>query len=123
MEFTRIYSDEQGNSHFEDVSLEMSLEEYARGEWLISASLPVDGLRFRWVTREFPDEPQTAPCRQFIVGLAGESEVEVSDGEVRRFGPGSVILVEDTTGQGHRTRRIGDTVRETLWITLPAAGT
>lgn len=119
MDYVRIYSDEHGDSHFEDVTTDMTLENYASAEWLISEPLPVDDLWFRRVVTEFPDEPHLAPRRQLIVGLAGEVEVEVSDGETRRFGPGSVILVEDTTGKGHRTRRIGDTVRETLFISLP----
>lgn len=119
MGYVRIYSDEHGESHFEDVSLDMTIERYASAEWLISEPLPVSDVRFRRVTTEFPDEPHVAPRRQLIVALVGESEVEVSDGETRRFGPGSVILVEDTTGKGHRTRRIGETVRETLFIPLP----
>ncbi|HEX4364584.1 MAG TPA: hypothetical protein VHZ75_08550 [Solirubrobacteraceae bacterium] len=115
----RIYSDERGDSHFEDLSPAIVVERYAGAEWLISQPLPVEDLWFRRVTTEFPDEPHLAPRRQLIVTLAGESEVEVTDGEKRRFGPGSVILVEDTTGKGHRTRRIGDTIRETLFIALP----
>jgi hypothetical protein len=119
VQYVRIYADEQGDSHFEDVSPTMVAEHYAGAQWLISQPLPVDELRFRRVAEEFPDEPHLAPRRQLIVSLAGESEVEVSDGETRRFGPGSVILVEDVAGKGHRTRRIGDTVRETLFISLP----
>ena len=120
--YTRIYSDDEGETHFEDVSPEMITERYAGAEWLISEPLSVSDLWFRRVTTEFPDEPHVAPRRQLIVALAGEAEVEVSDGETRRFGPGSVILVEDTTGKGHRTRRIGDTPRETLFISLPEPG-
>jgi quercetin dioxygenase-like cupin family protein len=119
VDYTRIYSDEGGETHFEDLSPDMLSERYAGAEWLISQPLPVGELQFRRVTTEFPDEPHHAPRRQLIVTLAGEMEVEVSDGETRRFGPGHVILVEDTTGEGHRTRRIGDTLRETLFITLP----
>ena len=59
-----------------------------------------------------------APRRQLIIHLAGEAEVEVSDGEVRRFGPGSVMLVEDVSGKGHRTRRVGDAIRETVFLPL-----
>jgi quercetin dioxygenase-like cupin family protein len=119
MDYVRLYADEHGETHFEDVSPAMVAERYAGAEWLISQPLRVGDLRFRRVTVEFGDEPHVAPCRQLIVALTGESEVEVSDGETRRFGPGSVILVEDTTGKGHRTRRIGDTIRETLFISLP----
>jgi len=48
-----------------------------------------------------------APRRQMLFYLAGEIEAETSDGEVRRFGAGSVTLVEDTAGKGHRSRVIG----------------
>ena len=34
----------------------------------------------------------------------GELEVQVSDGEIRRFRPGDVVLVEDSRGKGHTTR-------------------
>ena len=39
--------------------------------------------------------------------LQGASEVTTSDGQVRRFGPGSLVLLDDTTGKGRRTRAIG----------------
>ncbi len=35
------------------------------------------------------------------------SEVTASDGEKRRFGPGSIVLLDDTTGKGHQTRAVG----------------
>jgi len=41
------------------------------------------------------------------VALAGEVEGKVSDGHVRVIGPGSIVLLEDTTGKGHRSRVIG----------------
>ena len=37
---------------------------------------------------------------------------------MRRFAPGAVVLVDDLTGKGHTTRRVGDTPRETLMVTL-----
>jgi len=42
--------------------------------------------------------------RQFVIVLFGELEVEVSDGEKRRFEPGGICLVEDTAGKGHISR-------------------
>ena len=35
-------------------------------------------------------------------------EIPASDGEVRRLGAGSILLMEDTTGKGHAVRIIGD---------------
>ncbi len=44
------------------------------------------------------------PHRQFFSLLAGEIEVRVSDGEVRRFKPGGALPVEDTIEKGHVTQ-------------------
>jgi hypothetical protein len=49
-----------------------------------------------------------APRRQLMFVLAGELEVKVTDGEHRRFAPGSVILVEDIACKGHISTVIGD---------------
>jgi len=38
----------------------------------------------------------------------GEMETEVSDGEKRLFLPGDFLLVEDITGNGHRSRVTGE---------------
>jgi hypothetical protein len=43
-----------------------------------------------------------------FVYISGRIEAQVSDGEVRVFGPGSVTLVEDKTGKGQTSRVIGD---------------
>jgi hypothetical protein len=37
---------------------------------------------------------------------------------VLTFPPGSVVLVEDTSGKGHTTRRVGDEPRTTLMAPL-----
>jgi oxalate decarboxylase/phosphoglucose isomerase-like protein (cupin superfamily) len=64
----------------------------------------------RWAFFEIPsgwegDWPPT-PRRQIFFWLAGEVEITVSDGEVRRFPAGTVLLVEDTTGRGHYSRTV-----------------
>lgn len=41
-----------------------------------------------------------------MIYLSGEMDFEVSDGEVRRLMPGSILLLEDTTGKGHVSRVI-----------------
>jgi len=50
-----------------------------------------------------------APARQAMCFLSGEFSVEVSDGEIRRFGPGALLLLEDLSGKGHRTRLLNRT--------------
>jgi len=52
------------------------------------------------------------------VNLTGSVELEVGSGEVRRLGPGSIILAEDTTGQGHISRNVGGEPRSCLFVHL-----
>jgi len=116
-DYVRIYSDADGETHFADVVLDLA-EPATPGETAriaVAEPLDVERLTFRRVLEEASSTvPHNAPRRQVIVLLAGEIEVEVSDGEVRRFGPGDVTLVEDTTGKGHITRSLGTGERMTL---------
>jgi hypothetical protein len=121
MRYVRISTDADGETHFQDVDLLAELTEspVSTAQAELTGPIPTGGATFRRVVVDHPDEPHVAPRRQFVIHLLGESEVEVSDGEIRRFGPGAVVLVEDTLGKGHTTRRIGETPRETLMIELP----
>lgn len=60
-----------------------------------------------------------APKRQFICCLIGEYVVVASDGEERKFGPGSILLAEDTTGKGHVTKITGKEYGVAAVIQLP----
>lgn len=108
--YVRVYADSTGASHFSDGQIELRLADYAPPAPPISISTvtPVDGVVFLSSPIGWFGDFHPAPRRQFIFFLSGELEVEVSDGERRRFGPGSVLVVEDTTGQGHVSRVVGD---------------
>ena len=62
----------------------------------------------------------TAPRRQYTITISGEVEIGTGDGAVRRFGPGTVLLAEDLTGQGHTTRVVGNETR--ISVVVPLAG-
>src|SRR5262249_49275040 len=65
---------------------------------------------------EFDSDPHPAPARQWVVMLRGAIEIEVSDGTRRRFEPGDLLLVTDTTGTGHLTSAAGDPPLEALFV-------
>ena len=120
--YLRIWTDEEGETHFEDVRLDADERGsgVSSGRSLYSSLMPVEGVIFREVRREHGHaEPHPAPRPQLVVHLEGEVEVEVSDGEVRRVGPETVVLVDDTHGKGHITRSVGTEPRRTLMIPLP----
>jgi hypothetical protein len=112
---TRIYSDENGDSHFEDMFVPIH---NAGDIGALSESQPVKGIIFREVEPNYDYDFHNAPQRQYIILLDGGIEIETSLGEIRRFGVGEILLVEDTTGKGHRTRNLKPEKRRSVFITL-----
>lgn len=110
MKYIRLFADKAGDSHFEDVEVEMSLVDISppTPPLDVSAPIPSTNVAFLHTPTEWYGEPHPVQGRIFLIYLSGEMEATVSDGEVRRFGPGSVVLVEDTTGKGHASRVLGN---------------
>ena len=115
MDIVRVYTGPDGQSHFEDVSVELD-DHRAAGR--ISSTWPARGVQFREVDGAYHLDFHVAPRRQLVVNLTGSVEIEVGSGEVRRFGPGSILLAEDTTGQGHISRHVDEEPRACLFIHL-----
>lgn len=115
MRITRIYPDADGESHFAELDIPLA-DGGALG--YMSERLPAAGVIFRENAPDYDLDWHCAPRRQYIVMLDGEIEITVSDGETRRFAGGDVLLVEDTTGRGHRTRHTRPERRHTLFIPL-----
>jgi hypothetical protein len=106
-QYTRLFTDASGASHFADLEIELSAGfAVPPAEPLYSAPFLTPDATF-WIgapTRWRGDVAHPAPRRAIFVTARGEYEVTASDGSVRRFPQGSVLLLEDTTGDGHSTR-------------------
>src|SRR5947209_16401898 len=100
---TRVYSDSNGESYFEDI--EIPLKE-AGSVGRLSDVLPAEGIVFREVEPSYDWNFHSAPQKQYIVLLDCEIEIETSLGDKRIFKAGGVLLAEDTTGKGHKTRNL-----------------
>jgi len=111
----RVFSDDDGESHFEDLSI--PLHENGMIGYL-SKKYKVDNLIFRKVAPSYDYDFHTAPARQYIILLDGKIEIETSLGEKRSFGAGDVLLVEDTVGKGHKTRNLIPQIRNSIFVTL-----
>ncbi len=110
MKIVRVFSGDDGESHFEEVSP----EEMARiANRLGSGDIQLN----RRPSPSFSDY-HTAPRRQYVVGLEGTSEFEVSDGSKVQLGVGDILVAEDLTGHGHIARNLGEGVRISLAIPL-----
>jgi quercetin dioxygenase-like cupin family protein len=89
----------------------------------LSDTVAVTGLQFRRTNQDYKLDWHTAPRRQYVVTLSGESEVELDGGRKIRLGPGHILLAEDTTGKGHISRAVGSADRISLFITLAESAT
>ena len=72
----------------------------------LTGLIPVTNLQFRHTTPAYDLDWHPAPRRQLVMTLSGESEIELEGGRTMRFGPGHILLAEDTTGQGHKSRAV-----------------
>jgi hypothetical protein len=110
VKYVRIHEDASGCSRFGEVEVAFSRVEFAppAPPLDVSADMPTDGASFVRFPAGWKGDWHPAPRRQLMLFIAGTIEAETGDGETRRFGAGSVVRVEDTTGRGHRSRVIGD---------------
>ncbi len=97
MQYVRLYTGDDGESHFAD--LEFSKESNENVPMRAEAELI-----FRRIPEGRFSDWHTTTQRHYGMVLSGRVAVGLGDGTVREFGPGDVILEEDLTGRGHTTR-------------------
>jgi hypothetical protein len=105
-----LFNDSKGESHFEEIDVEFTPVDFAPpappidlSEFLNAKKVAIMRAGPGWKGDWHP-----APRRQLMFYLAGHVEGETSDGTRRTIGPGTVVLVEDTEGKGHRSRVVGE---------------
>jgi hypothetical protein len=110
--YVRLYADADGESHFSDEEMELRSVNFAppAPPLDVSAYTPTKQFAILFGPRGWVGDWHPAPTRQFMIWLSGETDIEVSDGEVRRFKPGSLLLMENTIGKGHVSRVAGGDV-------------
>ena len=119
--YVRLYTDEQGESHFEDLEVELRPVDIAppAGPLNILPFFPVEksilmGIPVGWAGEEF----HPVPSRSIICVLQGEYQVIASDGTSRDFPAGSIVLAEDTWGKGHSSALKSETEGLIFVVTL-----
>ena len=110
MKVKRVFTGDDGESHFEDVTAEEMatiVNQVGTGDITL-------------VLRPSPSDSgyHNAPRRQYVVSLSGTAEIECADGTKWQMDPGDILVAEDVDGQGHISRRLGDTQRATLIVPL-----
>jgi hypothetical protein len=112
---SRMYTGPDGQTHVEEYDVPLGPQRNASE---LSEPVDVTSLQFRRSSPAYDLPFHTAPRRQYVITLSGESEVEFGDGTKVRLYPGHILLAEDTTGQGHISRAIGTEDRISLFIPL-----
>ncbi|HKP46275.1 MAG TPA: hypothetical protein VJT50_06710 [Pyrinomonadaceae bacterium] len=104
--YIRLFSDETGESHFAEVEVPLVLSQFAPNspalglsEFKTASRMSFLGGPNGWTSNWHPSS-----ARNLFVVLSGEWEIQASDGQTRVFSPCDVLLIEDTSGKGHRSR-------------------
>ena len=110
MRYVRLYADDDGETHFEDVEVPMERVDYATHAPPAYVSQPVQAARVLYIRlpRGWSGDWHNSPARQFGVVMGGRFELTASDGESRTLSAGDARLLEDVVGKGHRSRVVGD---------------
>jgi hypothetical protein len=121
MKYTKLYSDKEGETHFKDIEIELETVEYAppAPPLNLSSFNPAKQYAIAVAPPGWYSDWHPTPYRQIFFYLAGEVEVQVSDGEIRRFSAGSIVLVEDIVGKGHISKVVGSVDNVVAIVQLP----
>jgi hypothetical protein len=92
----RLYTGDDGQSHIE--------EQHPSSHPDLTTPQATQPIFFRERPRGLFSDWHNAPRRQYLIILSGEVEIGLGDGSQHRFGAGTALLAEDTTGQGHTTQ-------------------
>ena len=129
LRYVHLYSDARGISHFRDEKLTFrssaaspaASRDLSAPQALLSYPLSRGrGATLLLLKPGAREDWHRAPRRMWLIVVQGAAQVTASDGEVRRFGVGSVLLMDDTTGKGHITLALGKVDHIALTIAAPA---
>ncbi len=98
--FQRLAADDQGHARFSDWDPGVRPERPEASELGTSTPLPASAAVVICAPAGGGHPQQPEARRQLAVMLSGTCSITAT-GETRSFGPGDVLLVEDTTGSGH----------------------
>ena len=110
IEYLRIYSDEEGCSHFDKHTVELEAKDYAPPAPPLNTSKiePANHSVFLELPIGWYGDWHPTPVRQWLILMTGECEFEAGDGERAVCKAGDVVMLDDTTGKGHQTKVLGD---------------
>ena len=110
--YARLYCSPDGNTHFQDVTVELRKTNFAPpappihiGSDFAASKTFFGGFDAGWGAHDLENRlNHPTPATQFGIVLQGTFSITTTDGETRRLRPGSVFRLEDTSPcKGHIT--------------------
>jgi quercetin dioxygenase-like cupin family protein len=117
--YTHLYSDADGVSHFKVELFDFKPLGPTASKSLSIHALSAQGASLLRLHHGATEDWHAAPRTQFMVAVQGESEVTAGDGKKLRLKPGDIMLMDDTTGKGHRTAALGS--QDHVAMVIPVA--
>ena len=119
MKYTSCYADSAGETQFEDAEEETQQVELAPSAVFgVTKNRPASNVFSANWPPGYADDFHPVPARYLFALLQGEFYTTVSNGEVRRFRPGDVVLVEDVASEGHKSVFVGQSNCELMFVEL-----
>jgi hypothetical protein len=119
-QYTRLYADADGESHFEDVDVGLTFVDFAppAPPLAVSELIAAAHTAFLGGPAGWSGDWHVSSARNLFVVISGEWQIEASDGTTRRFSPNNVLLAEDTSGKGHRSQVVSEEASLALLVQL-----
>ena len=121
LRYVRVHDGIDGETHFEDVDVELEFAPFAppAPPIAVSDSLPAAAVVFFGGPENWFGDFHPTPQRQFCMLCEGQLELQTTDGEARRFSPGDLLLLDDLSGRGHISRVVGPSPVAGVFVQLP----
>ena len=118
MKVIRVYSGEDGESHFEELELPYQSIGNDLNSPEVTDMRGASGIQFRQSPPGQYIDWHTAPARQYVMILQGQSKITIGDGSSHTFGVGDVLFADDLTGRGHTTEVVSAEPRVSIFVPL-----
>src|SRR6266851_1483227 len=105
--YVRLYSDSGGESHFQDLDIELSSIDFTASAppLFVSCLCQATLVSFFGAPAGWISDWHSSSGRNLFSIISGQWEIAASDGEMRRFSQGDVLLVERYDRQRPRFTR------------------
>jgi hypothetical protein len=121
---TRLYSDDQGVSHFQTLHLPADQKIIPLPHISSTKVMSAEGFIISRFNHNFFWDWHTPPEKGHFLDiiLIGQERIDASDGTSKVFKPGDMLLLEDNSGNGHRAQALTNGEELTIKLTSEKPG-